>query len=115
MKLLPLLLLPFSLFANSVNHADSGSAKAIAFIHSLTEDEKQKVVFPFGEMNRYEWHYLPAAMVARTGLAVKDLNLEQKRKSTTLSAETWLTPSLLFEASFQNDSAERNSTQTPAT
>ena len=42
---------------------------------------------------------MPLAVVG-TG---SDLNLEQKRKSTTLSGETWLTTNLLFEASFKNE------------
>lgn len=29
-------------------------------------------------MNRYDWHYLPASMVSRSGIAVKDLNSSQK-------------------------------------
>jgi len=50
----------------------------------LTEEEKKTAIFPFDEMNRYEWHYLPAAMVARTGVAVKNLNLDQKQILDTL-------------------------------
>jgi hypothetical protein len=79
MKLLLLLLLPFSWYASSANNTKSGSEKALTFINSLTEVEKQKSVFPFDEMNRYEWHYLPVTMVARTGIAVKDLDESQKQ------------------------------------
>jgi hypothetical protein len=84
MKLLLLLLLPISLFAKTEINANSGSAKAVAFVNSLTEDEKKKAVFAFDEMSRYEWHYLPAAMVARTGVAVKDMDLNQKQVLDTL-------------------------------
>lgn len=34
----------------------------------------KKAAFPFDEMNRYEWHYLPLAMVDRTGIGLKDLD-----------------------------------------
>ena len=84
MKLLFLLLLPISLFAQPSINSNSGSAKAMAFVNSLTEEEKKTAIFPFDEMNRYEWHYLPAAMVARTGVAVKNLNLDQKQILDTL-------------------------------
>jgi len=79
-----ILLLPFSLFVQTFANNKSGSAKALAFVNSLTEEEKKKAVFPFDEMNRYEWHYLPAAMVARTGVAVKNLDLNQKQVLDTL-------------------------------
>ena len=35
-------------------------------------------MFGFDEMNRYDWHYVPAGTVARNGMAVKDLNSIQK-------------------------------------
>ncbi len=84
MKLLLVLLLPFSFFSHAAIGTNSGSAKALAFVNSLTEEEKKTAVFPFDEMNRYEWHYLPAAMVARTGVAVKNLDLDQKQILDTL-------------------------------
>ncbi len=84
MKLLFLLLLPFSLFSQTADRNNTGPVKAMAFVNSLTEEEKKTAVFPFNEMNRYDWHYLPAAMVARTGLAVKNLDLDQKLVLDTL-------------------------------
>jgi len=84
MKLILLLLLQFS-FATQIFAANnSGSAKAMAFVNSLTEAEKKQAIFPFDEMNRYEWHYLPATMVARTGVAVKYLDPDQKQVLDTL-------------------------------
>ena len=84
MKLLLLLLLPFSIVAQNANQNKFGSVKAMAFVNSLNEEQKKTAVFPFDEMNRYEWHYLPAAMVARTGVAVKILDLNQKQVLDTL-------------------------------
>lgn len=85
MKLLLLLLLvPLSLAAKSGGRVDFGTAKANDFINSLNGFQKKKAVFPFDEMNRYEWHYLPATMVARSGIAVKDLDKNQKQILDTL-------------------------------
>ena len=79
MKLLLLLLLPFSLVAQTTDENKLGSAKAMAFVNSLSDMQKQKAVFTFEEMNRYEWHYLPAAMVLRSGIGIKDLDSTQKQ------------------------------------
>ena len=84
MKLLLLLLLPFSLAAQNIDGNNSGSAKATAFVNSLNDVQSKKALFPFDEMNRYEWHYLPAAMVARYGVCVKDLDSSQKQSLYTL-------------------------------
>jgi hypothetical protein len=78
MKILLFLLFPFSLFAITTENINFGSAKAMAFVNSLSEVQKQKAVFPFDEMNRYDWHYLPASMFARSGIAIKDMNNTQK-------------------------------------
>jgi Protein of unknown function (DUF3500) len=78
MRILFLLLLPLGLMAQPSNESSSGSAKAMAFVKSLNEAQQKKAVFAFENMNRYEWHFLPAAMVARTGIAVKDLDSLQK-------------------------------------
>ena len=80
MKLLLLLLLPFSLVAQTTDENKLGSAKAMAFVNSLSDIQKQKAVFTFEEMNRYEWHYLPAAMVSRSGIGIKDLDSTQKQR-----------------------------------
>jgi hypothetical protein len=76
--LLLLLLFPFILLAQNESKNESGSAKAMAFVNSLTDLQKEKALFPFDNMNRYEWHYLPAAMAPRTGIAVKDMDSVQK-------------------------------------
>ena len=78
MKLLFLILLPFALSGQNTDNNNSGTAKAQVFVNSLNQVQQKKAVFPFNEMNRYEWHYLPAAMAPRTGIAVKDLDSIQK-------------------------------------
>ena len=74
-----LFLSPFSLLAQN-NKVNSNSAKANSFINSLHDEQKKKVWYAFTEMNRYEWHYVPASMMARRGIAVKDLDSTQKEK-----------------------------------
>lgn len=78
MKLVLLLLLPASLIAQTVKEDKTGSVKAIAFVNSLNDQQKAKAFFPFEDTNRYDWHYVPASSVARTGIAIKDLNSLQK-------------------------------------
>ena len=78
MRMIILLLLPFALMGQKRVIPNSGSARALNFVNSLNDTQQKKGVFPFNEMNRYEWHFLPAAMVGRTGVAVKDLDPIQK-------------------------------------
>jgi hypothetical protein len=78
MKSLLLLLLPVSLFAQNIKEDNTGSAKAIVFVNSLNQLQKGKAVFLFEDTNRYAWHYVPASTVARTGIAIKDLDSTQK-------------------------------------
>ena len=79
MKLLILILLPFSLFSQTAERNNTEFTKAMAFVNSLSEEEKKIAVFPFDEMNRYDWHYLPATMYPRAGIALNQLNGEQKK------------------------------------
>ena len=84
MKLLLLILLPISLFSQTAERNNSGPAKAMAFVNSLSDSQQKIAVFPFDEMNRYDWHYLPPPMVARTGIAIKDLGNNQKEMLNSL-------------------------------
>ncbi len=76
MRLFLLVMLPFSLVAQ--NNPLSSSVAA-TFIHSLDSLQKTKSVFEFEQMSRYEWHFLPASMVSRQGIAIKDLDSIQKK------------------------------------
>ncbi len=71
-----LLLLPF--YAVSQDNS-TGSSIANTIINSLDSMQKSKAVFPFDNMSRFEWHYVPAYSVPRTGVAVRDLNSNQKQ------------------------------------
>lgn len=71
-----LLFFPFYLIAQNNT---AGSSLALTCINSLDSAQKAKSVFPFDDMSRYDWHYLPATMVARQGACLKDLNSTQKK------------------------------------
>lgn len=79
-SLLLLFAFPFSLKCQNLNGSNSNAAKAIGFINALNEDQKKKVLYAFDEMNRYEWHYVPSSMMARRGIAIKDLDSTQKER-----------------------------------
>jgi len=74
-----MLMIPIGLSAQNTQPNHTGAEQAIAFIKSLSEQQRKIAVFPFNEMNRMEWHFLPAYSVARTGLAVKDMDSSQKQ------------------------------------
>lgn len=67
--------MPFSLLAQTNK---SGLSNAVTFVNSLDSSQKAKSVFEFDEMSRYDWHFFPASMIPRTGIAIKDLNSTQK-------------------------------------
>jgi hypothetical protein len=56
----------------------------MAFVNALNDVQKAKAVFPFEEMSRFDWNYLPAFTNPRTGIAVKDLDSTQKLSFYTL-------------------------------
>lgn len=69
------LFLPFSLTAQ--NNAVVFSS-ALICINSFDSIQKGKSVFPFDEMSRYDWHYLPSSIIPRKGVCLKDLDSTQK-------------------------------------
>ena len=70
-----LLFFPFALKAQN-NTVDFSSA--LTCINSLDSIQKAKSVFPFDEMSRYDWNYLPPSLIPRKGVCLKDLNSTQK-------------------------------------
>lgn len=78
MKLLLFFLLPVSMAAQNADNNHSCSAKATDLINSLSDTQKKKALFPFDEMNRYDWHYVPGSMIPRTGITIKDMDSVQK-------------------------------------
>lgn len=71
-----LFMIPFTLTAQN-NTVDFSSA--ITVIHSFDSEQKTKSVFPFDEMSRYDWHYLPPSLIPRRGVCLKDLDSTQKK------------------------------------
>lgn len=70
-----LLFVPFALQAQDKT---VGYSSALTLINSLDSTEKAKAVFPFDEMSRYDWNYLPASLIPRRGICLKDLDSTQK-------------------------------------
>ncbi|WP_339656781.1 DUF3500 domain-containing protein [uncultured Maribacter sp.] len=48
------------------------------FIRSLTDTQKEKIVYAFSADDRDDWHFLPWSSYARQGLPLKELTAEQK-------------------------------------
>ena len=65
-----LLLLPFSLKAQYT--------QTVNFVNSLDSLQKTITLHPFEDINRYDWHFLPATIMPRNGIAVKELDSSQK-------------------------------------
>lgn len=79
MKVLLLLLLPFSLTAQNIDANKLGSSNAMALVNSFNAGQKEKAVFSFEDMSRYLWHYVPGSMLPRNGISIKDLDSTQKQ------------------------------------
>ncbi len=77
MKLLYLLL--FIPFALAAQENTAGFPAALTCINSFDSIQKAKSVFPFDEMSRYDWHYLPPSLIPRKGVCLKDLDSTQKK------------------------------------
>ena len=79
MRSLLLLLLPLSIFAQDKKIDKAATAKTLAFVNALNEQQKATAVFPFEEMNRFSWHFVPPPTAPRTGIAIKDMDNNQKK------------------------------------
>jgi len=53
-------------------------SSALIVINSLDSLQKAKSIFPFDEMSRYDWNYLPPSLIPRRGACLKDLDSTQK-------------------------------------
>ncbi|WP_235296605.1 DUF3500 domain-containing protein [Portibacter marinus] len=52
----------------------------IAFINSLSTDQKSKAIFTVDHERRTDWHYLPAGSYERPGIKLADLKQHQREK-----------------------------------
>lgn len=58
--------------ADETDHANK-------FLNSLNQEQLSKTQFTFDNGSKYDWHYLPASMYPRDGIALNQLNGEQKK------------------------------------
>lgn len=56
----------------------SKSQPAVQFLNSLNKEQLKKTQFDFTAEEKYEWHYLPAVIVPRPGIALFELNSSQE-------------------------------------
>jgi Protein of unknown function (DUF3500) len=75
------LFVPFTLQAQD-NNVDFSSALTV--VNSLDSTQKAKAIFPFDDMSRYDWNYLPASLIPRRGVSLKDLDSTKKKNVYTL-------------------------------
>ncbi len=69
------LFVPLALTAQD-NRVDFSSALTV--VNSLDSIQRAKAVFPFDDMSRYDWNYLPPSLIPRKGVCLKDLDSIQK-------------------------------------
>jgi hypothetical protein len=55
------------------------SSKAIKFLHSLNNEQREKTQFEFEDASKTKWHYLPGATWERAGIQLYELNESQKK------------------------------------
>ena len=77
-SLLLLFLLPLFVFAQDKKIDRTATTKTVAFMNALSAGQKANAVFPFAEANRFNWHFVPPSMAPRTGIAIKDMDNNQK-------------------------------------
>jgi hypothetical protein len=75
------LCVPFVLTAQN-NTIDFSSALTV--VNSLDSTQRAKSVYPFDNMSRYDWNYLPPSLIQRRGVCLKDLDSTQKKNVYTL-------------------------------
>lgn len=65
-------------FASSAQNNTVDYSAALTVINSFDSTQKAISVFSFDEMSRYDWNYLPASLIPRKGVCLKDLDSTQK-------------------------------------
>ena len=77
-RLLLVLLMPICLLGQSTLSTKTNARHAVDLINTLNSAQKKIILFPFDEMNRYDWHFVPPPQSPRTGVPLKDLDSIQK-------------------------------------
>ena len=77
-RLMLVLLMPICLLGQSTFSTKTNTKHAVDLINTLNSEQKKIILFPFDEMNRYDWHFVPPPQSPRTGVPLKDLDSNQK-------------------------------------
>lgn len=72
--LIPILLFMAFLYAFQLSNTDP----ATNFLKSLDDEQREITQFPFDDLSRNSWHFLPGAMWPRAGIQLHELNPHQK-------------------------------------
>jgi len=85
-KKILLLLLPIIITAGIISPYShfNNTDKALKFINALQPGQKAKTLFPFDELSRSEWSFLPVSMIPRKGILLRDLSAVQKENLNEL-------------------------------
>jgi uncharacterized protein YxeA len=70
-----IILIAAVLFAFKADKTD----QANKFLNSLNQKQRSKAQMNFETSSKFDWHYLPATMYPRAGIALNQLNGEQKK------------------------------------
>lgn len=49
------------------------------FFNSMSQDQKQKVLYSFEDETKTQWHYIPSSMFPRAGISLAELDVTQKK------------------------------------
>ncbi|WP_262897656.1 DUF3500 domain-containing protein [Algoriphagus lutimaris] len=49
------------------------------FLNSMSQHQRQKVLYSFDDTTKTQWHYIPSSMFPRAGISLAELNVTQKK------------------------------------
>lgn len=70
------LLIFSSIFLAFILFKDDPASK---FFNSMSQDQKQKVLYSFEDETKTQWHYIPSSMFPRAGISLAELDVTQKK------------------------------------
>ncbi|MDX1430865.1 MAG: DUF3500 domain-containing protein [Gammaproteobacteria bacterium] len=77
------LLAPLPIRLQGAGHADAMARAARAFLATLDDRLRERSRFPFGDRERFDWHYIPRG---REGVALREMSAAQRRAAESLLA-----------------------------
>ena len=66
------------------SNTDEMLTAADDFISILSEDQRARAVFAFEDAERHRWHFIPTEMFPRAGVALKEMDSEQRGRAHDL-------------------------------